>query len=271
MRYSPIQDTNALQSVIFVVNFLRKFTTDEIGAFDDPSRPWKQKFPRRTVMNAVLLSPIENKLKNDDRIVGIAYEKMKEDGSIELGLKFEDNRILFIVGTYTNWADIFPEVSEHLTLALALVSEDNPIVTYAMEYNDIFRATGNYFEFDASRLFQLKSKYIPSHIFERSENFHFHTGFFETREDPVKHRVLTRINADLRDGEKNIRELSIKLFHEIKSYQEPWTREYLWERETQLDKQITQRSLDNFVDLHELDKIILKEILNHDISAKIGL
>ncbi|MCY4151393.1 MAG: hypothetical protein OXE94_04050 [Aestuariivita sp.] len=223
-------------------------------------------------MNAVLLNPKRYQpLESDDKVIGISYEKIKVDGSVGLGLKFEEDRILFVVGEYTNWQKIWPKVSKHLSLVLELVSERNPIVAYAVEYNDIFRAEGDYAEFDASFLLQPDSKYIPPHIFERDQNFHFHTGYFDVRSEPVEHQVLTRVNSDLRDGlEKDVRELSIVLFHQISSYLDPHT-VGPWKPMPPLPEKIARRGLGNFVDLHDLDKDILRNILSDDMSAQIGL
>ena len=273
IKYRPIQETNALKSVVFIVQFSQKFEETEWRVFDDSSQLWRQEFPRRSVINAVLVNPLKDQpITNTNKTVGISYERMHPDGSVELGLKFEENRILFIVGKYTNWADIKRQISPYLKSALELVSKNNSITSYAVEYNDIFFAEGNYSEFNARSLFQFESKFIPSHIFDRTENFHFHTGYFETFKDPVKHRVLTRINVDLKDSAtKNVRELSIVLFHQILSYLEPWTSENRWIQEPALHKQITDRGLENFVTLHEIDKTILKEILNDKMSTQIGL
>jgi len=266
MQYTAAQSTNALQRVAFIVEFSREFSEAEFRQFDDTSKSWRNEYPKRSVVNAA--SVRSNQIMLDEsKVVALSYEALMKDGSVEWGLKFDGNRILFFAGKYTRWNEIWPSVSRHLKPALELVQNDNPVISYATEYTDLFRAIGDYFCFDASHLFQRGSKYVPSHIFGRTENFHFHTGFFETLNEPAKHRVLTRINADLRDGaEKNVRELSIVLYHQISSCYEPWGGSAL-----RLDKKIVSRGLDNFAALHDIDKATLKEILNHDMSEKIGL
>lgn len=268
MEYRPAgRSANALQRVVFIVEFSKEFSKTDFEQFEKNSGTWRHDFPRRSVTNAILLQPGSNRVTVDEnRIAGLSYEALMRDGSVEFGLRFDENRILFLVGEYTEWAEIWPRVSNHLKVAMELVPSDNPVVSFAIEYADLFRATGNYFDFDARCLLRFNSQYVPSHIFERTENFHFHTGFFQTLDDPAQHRVLTRINADLRDNEEErSRDLSIVLFHQISSHREPWG------GEAGLSEKIIDRGLDNFVALHEIDKAALKEILNDEISGRIGL
>lgn len=268
MEYSPAgRGTNALQRVVFICQFSKEFSKDDFERFERNSVTWRDEFPRRSVTNAVLLQPGSKRVSFDEsKVAGLAYEALMKDGSIELGLRIDESRILFLVGRYTHWDEVWPRASDYLKKAMELVPGDNPVVSFATEYTDLFRAIGDYSDFDACRLLRPNSEYVPSHVFKRTDNFHFHTGFFQTLDDPTKHRVLTRINADLRDNEEEkSRELSIVLFHQMSPHREPWG------EEVALDEKIIDRGLDNFIALHEIDKDVLKEILNDEMSERIGL
>lgn len=268
MEYSASgRSTNALQRVVFIVQFKREFSEQDFAQFDKSSKQWRRELPRRSVSNAVLLQPGANRVAFDDeRIVGLSYEALMKDGSVEFGLRFDENRILFLAGRYTRWTEIWPQAQKFLLSATDLVPADNPVVAFASEYSDLFRATGDYADFEASGILRPGSRFIPSHVFDRKQNFHFHTGFFEMLDEPARHRVLTRVNADLRDhDEEKIRELSIVLFHQISAYREAWGDEIA------LEDAILKRGLENFVALHEIDKAVLREVLNDAMSNNIGL
>lgn len=268
MEYSASgRSTNALQRVVFIVQFKKEFSEKDFMQFDKNSKTWREELPRRSVSNAVLLQPGSSRVAFDDeRIVGLSYEALMKDGSVEFGLRFDENRILFLAGRYTRWTEIWPQAHKFLQSAMGLVSEDNPVVSFASEYSDLFRAIGEYKDFEASGILRPGSRFIPSHVFERTENFHFHTGFFETHSDPVRHRILTRVNADLKDNdEEKTRDLSIVLFHQMSSHRDAWG------GEVGLADEIRNRGLENFVALHEIDKAILGEILNDTMSENIGL
>jgi hypothetical protein len=258
---------NALQRVVFIVQFAKEFTESEFQRFDKEYKEWREDLPRRSVANAVLFQPAANQVTYDEqKVISLSYESLMKDGRVEFGLRFEEGRILFLVGNYTNWKEIWPRAKRHLEQALALVSSSNSIISFAAEYSDLFRASGSYLAFDANEVFRSGSDFIPPHIFKRKENFHFYTGFFETVNGPAQHRVLTRINTDLRDNQDEMaRDLSIVLFHQLAPYREPWA------AETGLPREVLDRGLENFVDLHEIDKAVLKEVLNDNMSRKIGL
>ena len=268
MDYSAAgRSDNALQRVVFVVQFKNDFSGQDYERFDENSQEWRSELPRRSVTNAILVQPGSSRIIHDEnKIVGLAYEAMMKDGSVELGLRFDERRVLFVAGNYTKWSAVWPQANNYLEIALDLVPKDNPVVSFATEYTDLFSATGHYNDFDARRILRPDCQYVPPHVYERKENFHFHTGFFETHNVPAKHRILTRINADLKDDEeKKGRDLSIVLFHQISSYYEPWVGEF------DLDEKIRSRGLGNFSVLHEFAKAILGEILNDEMCKEIGL
>jgi hypothetical protein len=268
MKYSAAgTSTNALQKVAFVVEFAKEFTGPDFESFDKASKSWRAELPRRSVSNAVLFQPHPQRVTFDEeKIVGLSYEALMKDGSIESGLRFDENRIMFISGKYTNWKDVWPEAKRHLQEAVALVPSENQALSFASEYTDLFRAVGEYNDFDASNILRMGSPFIPEHIFSRNENFHFHTGYFENFPDPEPHRVLTRINADLRDNDdERSRDLSIVLLHKFMPSRSPWG------SEASISDAVLNRGLDNFVFLHELDKTVLKLLINDRMSQDIGL
>lgn len=267
MRYAALREANALQRVLFAIEFSREFSETEFSAFGHPSYPWVRELPRRSVSNAVSLQiPTNRIVPEENKVVGLSYELFKNDGSIKSGLKFDNKHILFIVGEYTSWNEIWPNACRYLKPALGLALNNNSIVSFAVEYTDLFFATGDYSRFDARKLLKLGSEYVPPHVFDRTQNFHFYTGFFKTLLDPAEHRVLTRINADLKDGAKrDERELSIVLYHQILARHDPWG------GKLELDGKVVERGLDNFSTLHDIDKATLKEILNPNMAQEIGL
>lgn len=261
------QNAKALQQVVFVVQFARAFSDVEFAKIDEASREWRNDLPRQSVSNAVLIQPETAQVAIErGKITTLSFEAIMKDGSVEFCLKFEGNRILFLDGKNSRWAEFWPKAGLHLANAISLVSQDNNIVSYAAEYLYLFRGKGEYKEYNVANILKSSSRLIPKHIFNRSENFHFHTGYFETIDQPIGHRILSRTNVDLRDNDQNrTRDLSIEIFHSILPFSEPW------ERSTTLPKQILDRKFKNFEILHDLDKKVLLEILNNDMSQNIGL
>lgn len=260
-------NAEALQQLVFIVQFARAFSDEEFASIDKASEKWRTEMPRRSVSNAVVIQPDTRQVAIEKgKTAALSFEAIMKDGTVEFGLRFEESRILFLDGKNTRWAEIWPKAELYLRNAISLVPPDNHVVSYAAEYLDLFRGEGEYKEFNAKNILRSPSRLVPEHIFNREDNFHFHTGYFETIDQPSRHRILTRINVDLRDNDENkTRDLSIALFHSIFPSNEPWV------RDATLPKQILDRGLNNFEVLHNLDKEVLLEMLNDDMSRNIGL
>ena len=127
MQYiAECQGDNALQRVVFIVQYENNFSDEDFELFDRESSIWRENLPKRSVSNAVLVTPGSLK-PYKDKIVGLSYESFMRDGNIEYGLGFNENRIIFLAGNYTQWKDIWPHAKKHLENAGKLVSTDNPV------------------------------------------------------------------------------------------------------------------------------------------------
>ena len=269
MRYSANgTGENALQKVVFVVQFSEYFTNEDFQNFDRVSNGWRTKLSMRSVSNGVVVDPVTMQAVSEvKQPFSAAYETLTKDGPVEFGLKFEANRILFLVGSYTRWAKVWPRAQKYLREATALVPETNSVSSYAVEYTDLFRASeGEYSEFQPSEFLRKGSQYVPEHVFNGMENWHFDIGCFHTYNKPEPHMILTRIQANLEDNnEEKSRDLSIVLMHQFRGDRESWV------GHKKLPDSIRDRALENFEVLHELDKKILGEIINDTMAKEIGL
>ena len=261
------QDGKALQQVVLTVQFDRAFSDEELASIDRASQDWRTELPRRSVSHPVVIQPqTEQVAFEKGTIATLSFDAMTTEGTVGLGLGFQGSNIHFLDGKNTRWVEIWPKAEWYLSRAISLVSPENKIVSYTAEYFDLFRGKGEYTDFNVANILRSPSRLIPEHIFNRKDNFHFHTGYFETIAEPKQHRILNRINVDLRDnGENRTRDLSIALFHSILPFSKPWS------TNQSLPKQILDKGLKNFEVLHDLDKKILLEILSNDISRIVGL
>jgi hypothetical protein len=260
-------EDNALVRVVFIVQFAENFSPEDFAKIDKCSLEWQNELPRRSTQNAMLINPASNQaFPNPNMIVSLSYEALMKDGNPEFGLRVEQNRIMFLIGQYTRWNNIWPVAEHHLAWAIQQIDSQNPVVNYACEYSDLFRYTGEYDDFRPKGFLKKDSNLVPRFVFDQSLNFHFHSGYFVDCQDPEPHRILTRINCDLRDGPKaSIRELSVNLYHQLSG---PFV---AGSGDIELPKGIKERGLENFRDLHKLDIETLKRLVNDDMAEKIGI
>ena len=259
-----VRNAKVFQRVIFIVQYVRVFTNEEFNKIDEQSGRWKEELPKRSVAKTVRIHPgASQAVLEDEKAAGMTFEAVKKDGNIEYGLKFEENRIQFFDGKNALWTQIVPRAEVFLEQANALVSQENQVDSYALDYHNTFQVGGKYEPFDARNFFRIKSKFVPKHIWSNQENFHFHTGFFKTIN---QYRVLTRINVDLRDNDENrTRDLAIAIFHSILSLREPWG------KKLPLPENILNRGKSNFAKLGDLNDKVLKKLFNDEAVRRIGI
>ena len=244
--------------------FFRKRNSTKV---DLGRETWRDILPRRSVSRGAMVDPNSPRILLDQsQIVGLSYEYLNADGSIQKGLRIEENRVAFLIGNYTHWDEIWPEIEGILRTVIDRIDDGNPIRAFSSEYTDLFVAEGAHEEFDASQILKAESNLLSGHIFERKLNWHMHTGFFEFIDDPAPHRVLTRVNLDLRDNsDKKRRELTIVLFHSLSGISTPFV------GVDDLKDAISERGLENFRHLHDIDRKTVQKILCDDMLERIGL
>ena len=270
MNYIPAgKANNALLQVAFIIEFERNFTQEEFQLVDNSHTNWKSSLPRRSVVKGgLILNPQSPQINLDQSVIlGYKYDLFNEDGTICEGLHLQGNKVIYLVGEYTVWNEVWPKVTKILEPVLQLLPDSNNVISYSSEYTDLFLVQGDYFNNDPASLFSNDSDLIPKHIFERKLNWHSHTGYFEEIDEPVLHRHLTRLNIDIRDNsDLQQRELTMRLFHSIKSPQTPLSHESL-----PLPEEIASLGLDNFPILHFKARELLKKLLCNDMLEKIGI
>lgn len=268
MEYRPAGKLdNALQQVAFLIELNEAFSQKELQDIHSKRSLWVESLPRISVNRGFVFQSARPNLELDDQtIVGLSYEYLKADGSIQSGLRIDGNRILYIIGEYSRWETIWPDVSSILNNIIEAVPEKK-IVAYSSEYTDSFLAVGSYFDFDATCILNKGSELISSHVFNRKLNWHSHTGFFEEISEPARHRTLTRINIDLKDKiDEQERELSIVLLLSMSGYMEPFA------TSSSVPKEVLERGLDeNFFLLHQRARDLMKDLLVEDMQRRISL
>ena len=269
MHYQAFEDRpNALKRVAFVIALSQPFTEvdfDKVDIFWKNN--WRSELPKRSQARAVYMrADMPSNQFQPQQLVGLNYEALQKDGTVETGISFDGHNIILAIGKYDTWEKEWPAACMILEQALQLKPENAMIMSLAIEYFDLFEAKGGYDDFVPEGFLRKDSKYVPPYIFYEKENWHFHTGYFERHENPAPHRVLHRINADLKDNDENsTRELALTLFHQISPTRTPWV------SENPLADEIVTRGVQNFPNLHEIGKTVLRNVLNDDMCKKIGL
>lgn len=152
-----VQNDKVLQRVIFIIQYVRVFTNEEFNKIDEKFGRWRDELPKRSVAKTVRLHPGASQVVlEDEKTAGLTFEAVKKDGSIEYGLKFEENRIQFFDGKNIHWEQIVPRAKAFLGEANAFVSQENQIESYALNHLNVFQIGGKYEPFNARIFFVSK-------------------------------------------------------------------------------------------------------------------
>ncbi len=269
MNFEPAgNNKNALLEVAFVIEFEREFTQHELNWVDSKSMFWYETLPGKLVIpkEPVALPPFQTNIGNDNNF-GLSYQYYNPDGSIRQSLKFEGNRIVYLVSEYSKWAEIWPLTKKILEPIYNYLSSTNSVRSFSTEYLNLFVFGEEYFSMDISSILRSNNMLVPSHIFDRKLNWHAHTGYFEEENDPVQHRLLTRINFDLRDNTNNHRrELTLLLFHSMMPQHKHFSSGLEF-----LPEELKSKGLLNFRTLHLRARKVLNQLLCDEMLIKIGL
>ncbi len=270
MSYIPAGKAgNALLQAAYIIELEHSFPQEDFRSIDKMSSAWQNALPRRTVSKGgIFVNPQTPQIQIDDSLItGLSYEFLNGDGTIRESLRLEGNRVIYLMGEYTIWNEVWPRATKILEPIIQHLSVNNTIIAYSSEYTNLFVVKGDYFENDLSGLFRPGNELVPQHIFDRKLNWHSHTGFFEEKNEPASHRLLTRINLDIRDNsELKKRELTLLIFHSLSPPRDPFSQAV-----QPLPKEITSLGLGNFRILHINAREVLKKLLCYEMLQCIGM
>lgn len=269
MKYVPAgKANNALLQVAFIIEFERNFSQEDFLSVNSMRSAWFKELPRQMITDGLPSAPLfPNTHSSTGPINGLVYEELNRDGTVRMGLSIEKNKLIFLVGEYTKWNLVWPIVEKILKPVHQYLYRKNFVGVYSVEYKNLFLYKGDYFDSDISELLKPDNFLIPHHIFERKLNWHFHTGFFEEKVDPAAHRLLTRINFDMRDNlDSEQRELTLFLFFSLFPPGIPYSKTL-----QPLPDEIIFKGLDNFKTLHNNARETMKQLICKDVLKVIDL
>ncbi|NTG19403.1 TIGR04255 family protein [Agrobacterium rhizogenes] len=207
MTFVPKSGAHALVEVVWGLTFSRPFSQSEIESAIKERVRWSE-LPRvsRTSGFQFILGNAAPAPDFQFPIApggGVSFDRVNPDGTLAWRLKFDQNNIFVSCLQYTRWADIWPKVQDFLNNACDLaVSEDNLVTSAIMQFIDVFEWEGDKSEYSTGELLNPESRLIPSAVFDRSQFWHLHQGWFDDETARGIARIHQRIDIDgVEDGE----------------------------------------------------------------------
>jgi uncharacterized protein (TIGR04255 family) len=207
--FRPIHDRHAIQEVVFVLTLGRGLEAGELGTVVKAHDRWRNDLPRLTRFGAHQIQeitltddgPPQIKPVEQPGVVGIAFDALKRDGSLDWRLRLQENWIGVNCLSYTRWSDVWPTARNFLAqVGEIIINPKLPIVGMALQYIDLFVWDGDTEQYRADGLFRKGSEYIPSSIWNRGPLWHLYQGWFTEENLPVAGRRLEKVHIDAVEG-----------------------------------------------------------------------
>ena len=266
MSFEPINGHHSIVEVVFGIHVSTIFRVEEIQEVKNAHDRWKMFLPKILESQLIEVSASFSERTRPAVEPPVSFVRYRADGNFEWELLILPNAIIMKCSNYLGWnyiwksvRDVFREVSEVLTEKSRLVN------SVTLQYTDVFLWEGKNKDYDASKLLNLNSEYIPPTIIKNGPLWHLHQGWFRDIENPIDGRLLMRMHLDSLNEKE-------KLFVRIENLNR-----FDFSNQTNsitLNNVLLKEdgTIDNiFSDLHNWSKISLSEVLHSDLQQKINL
>jgi uncharacterized protein (TIGR04255 family) len=262
MPFRPLSDRHAIQEVVFVLHFSRRFSFEEMETFAKAHDRWQGELPKLS-RDAVTLMVARGPAPPEVPSRGTTFESFKQDGTPAWRMKASDNWLAVNCLAYSRWADIWVQARSLLQRgAEVIAAEVNPVTGLTLQYIDVFVWEGDVADYDLGELLRRDSEFIPPSIWGKGTFWHLHQGWFRYEGLPQGgSRLLERMHLDaVTQGEAPVVKFDNTLRLDL--------REGIASAELFGDDALVSRI---FEQLHYANKVALRAYLNDAIIEGIGL
>ena len=184
-KATPVGEGNAIDSIAFVLQFLRPFGDTEVNALLSLEVALAGDFPRFDTTKSVsmtLPAAGEQAQPSEVRVSGVKLQRFLATGKPEWMLQVHDNQIVASCLRYTKWKEVWPRSLSWISKAVHTVScDDNPITAVAMQVIDRFEqpmpsAQG----YDIEDVFWKDSPYLTKKAANAGAQWHVFQGWFDS-------------------------------------------------------------------------------------------
>lgn len=197
MAFEPKNETHAIVESVWLLNFAREFTGDEIEALakNNILTDFLPHISKPQIFHITFGSEAEPQPP-----AGLQMQRFKEDGLLAWRLRVSHSEISVNCLDYKGWKVSGDQAGQLILAAISssLLQEDNHIVSCLKQVANLFTWNGPRDVYDASELFFDDNKILPPCVRGKGEAWHSHCGWFEPVEggDCGIEKMLRRVNVD---------------------------------------------------------------------------
>lgn len=252
MSAVPINSTNAIDAAAFAVVFDRSFTDQEQNKFLVLQKTFEKELPNFS-RGAVFGAKFENNkiINQESKEVGVKLQRIEPNGKVGWSLHVMEDQIVISCNAYDRWSKVWGKVDKYLKSTVDLLNLDTISVSaIVLQYVDRFTENSNV-KYSAHNVFDDKTKFLTPHSCDVGKLWHVHQGWFEDKAE--KEKILHVLNLGTTEDSKKIL-TTINHSLQLQFLDESKPAKKIFNSKNEYQK--------TFVDLHEKNKKILRELLN---------
>lgn len=255
----PFADANAIKVVAFGIEFTNRVDlplVNSIIALYNNDTNLKESLPLMQPLNVTTIQISDGVQSQAEAIGGVQFLRLQKDGTVEMALKLQGNSLIVVCQSYSTWTEISSEALKYFSRLIPSITEQL-INAITLEYVDEF-ITDDRSNKWIEELFNKDSKYICENVFDVDNFWHSNHGYFNTIEQNGEQiRVLNTVDINTIEETNNItKEIRHKAIIKMRHKAETSSVDSLEEIMT---------------NLHNTDKVMLKNLLTENIQEMIGL
>lgn len=263
VEFEPLHAAHAIDNVQFILNFASTISDVDWLAVLAAAREHKGDFPGEELVTSFAVAVAGTVVEGKP---GIALRRMAPNGAIEEEFVITRGALVYRTSKYVRWAGCWQRAREIFDSVLKAVPEGVVLSNIGQSVVDKFVHQGTPSRNSPQSVLRKGSPYICSHVFERDDLWHSHTGAF-IKHDPYTRR-LRNINIDYLDDQISgltMRTLAISIVVSDQFQQqgyEPITT-HIMDTSTLIDEHMQN--------LHQENKMILSQLLTAEMARRIAL
>ncbi|MBY3080687.1 TIGR04255 family protein [Rhizobium laguerreae] len=256
MRFRPLNEDHAIESVKFSVAFSAGILGPSIMAVEQGHSLWRDSLPARSIADV----SVESNGRSGSA-PGVLFSFLRPDGLPSWSMAVAVNRIDIECSLYSRWERVWAEARGYFVKVIEILSKSQPgleIGAVELTVKDVFLATER--DYPLNQLLK-PSVRLPKFIFEAGQAWHANSGWFEVEANGMQ-RTLHNLNCDATPDD----ELTVI---NISHYQQGGMTSpvNISANRAQLPETLEQR----MSTLHKANKQLMVDILKDDMANRIGL
>jgi len=281
-RWEAIGDSHSIVEVVFTLEFARPFDVEELAAFYNGGKHWKEFLPIVTLEAraegakefSVAPDAIPQLEFSETPVLSkVLFQRVKADASPEWRLQATTNLVTVNCLNYLRWASVSTKARELHMAAISSLFESTAatqgeqnvleLQSLTLQYIDRFSWTGSEDDYQLNLLINPNSDRVPAAILPRKIHWHSHQGWYETAESPSKGRILDRLHMSGQIVNNSyIATLDTVCRFEFEEHLKLGQTDFL---------DIFQSLVEVWDLLHEKSKSVLSDVLQENIQGEISL